>query len=501
MVVRSLGRVLGQRSVTQGFLPSQVGSPNLLESLWPFAMSESGEMVTPDTILRLSALWRAVNIIANTCAMMPLKTYAKKPDGGRMPIELPAERHIWDRPNPEVNKFVFWSTVFLHQVMNGNAFLVVHRRADGGSELWPQEPRRVQVGRNPNTRKKVYLLDGTDSHGDVLDGGDVIHIPALSMDGLVGMSLVKMAATSMGISLAANKWASKFFSNTSAPGGYLTSDQELNATQSEQISVEWEKRHRGVQNSHRLAVMGKGTKWMSTMLNPEDAMLLSAITQGYIEVSNWTGVPAFMVGAVDKQTSWGTGVAQQFQGLRTYTLDPYLVNAEMTISDEALPEGHYAKFTRGALLRMDPAEQSQVFERLERIGMMSQNEGRELLDLEPIKDPSADEYWLNSAMRTTKSLAATQDGPAVDAQAQLTQIAGTSPDVNVATQALNGAQIASLLEVLQQVTAGVLSDEVAKTMLEVAFPFIAAGTIESMVNNAASFEPKGQAEAVQTPGG
>lgn len=422
-IVSRIGRSLATRSVPQGMLPSESGGVNLLEMLWPFGLSDSGELIDPDLVLRLSALWRAVSIIANTCAMMPLHTFARQADGGRKPVRLPSEEFIWGRPNPEVNAFTFWSTVFMHLVMNGNAFLAVHTRADGSKELWPQEPRRVQVGRDPNTRRKVYLVDGTHPHIDYIAGGDFVHLQGLGSNGLTGQSIVKLAATSMGISLAANKWAAKFFANMSAPGGYLTTEQDLTPAQAEQLSTLWEKSHKGTSNSHRLGVLGKGTKWMSTTLNPEDAMLLSTMSQGYIEVSNWTGVPAFMVGAVDKQTSWGTGVAKQFQGLRTYTLDPYLVNAEQTITDELLrPTNHYAKFNRGALLRMDPSEQAQVFERLQRMGVLSQNEIREFLDLEAIDGPAADQYWMNSTMKTTEQLAAAKEpaAPALPAPAEET---------------------------------------------------------------------------------
>ncbi|MCS7294688.1 MAG: phage portal protein, partial [Dehalococcoidia bacterium] len=84
--------------------------------------SDSGEIVTTDTAMRVAAVFACVRVIAATCGSLPLHVYRER-NGVRERIELPNERHIWDQPNPEMTRTWFWETVFAHLVLTGNAYI------------------------------------------------------------------------------------------------------------------------------------------------------------------------------------------------------------------------------------------------------------------------------------------------------------------------------------------------------------------------------------------
>lgn len=405
-LVRELVRSRNERAVWPGELPS--ARVDLLESLWPFGNVSS---LSDSTVRQLSAVWRAQWIIANSCAGMPLRCH-ERTSTGRREIRDTVSRVIWGRPNLEVNHFTFWATVFLH-LSNGNAYIHVKGTPGMPTSLWPIESSRVQVGRDPKTRQKTYLIDGVTPAVDWSQGGTMIHLMMMSTDGLKGTSPIQAGAMSFDTALASERWANRWFKNSSAPGGYLSTEQDLTPEQSAQIAESWEEFHKGDRNAHTLAVLGKGTKWMSTTLSPKDAMIIDARSRGVIEVSNWYGLPPFMLGEVEKQSSWGTGVDAQYQGLLQFTLDSYLVNVEQTVSDDMMSNpNRYAKFVRGALLRMNPKDQAAVLEVMLRNGAASQDEWRELIDWDPIPDGQGEKFWMMTNMAPIETITGPAGAPA-----------------------------------------------------------------------------------------
>jgi phage portal protein BeeE len=111
------------------------------------------------------------------------------------------------------------------------------------------------------------------------------------------------------------------------------------------------------------------------------------------EASRLTGVPEHLLGSHDKQSSWGTGIAEQNRGLLTYTIDPDLVIVEQTISDELLrPMKRYMKFDRAALLRGSNLERAQYLEILRRNEIINADEWRMEEDMPPRLDGGGGEY-------------------------------------------------------------------------------------------------------------
>jgi len=350
-----------------------------------FSLAKQGYM-TSGAALSVSAVWRAASLLANVAASMPLHVY-QDGSAGRQQIKLASEFAIWSKPNPEVNKFVFWSTVFFHLVLNGNAYIYVVPAADTSrrrpAELWPVEPGRVRVERVEG--RKQYIIDSRTLARDWVAGGEIVHVQGLGTDGLRGLSPIALFAQSLGLALAAEEYAGAFFGNGSLPGGYLSSEQDITAAQAQAISEAWETHHRGTGNAHRVAVLGKGTKWNHTSLNPEDAQLLATRQFQVSDVARMFGVPEHLLGSHDKQSSWGTGIAEQNRGLLVYTLDPYVQNMELTISEELLmPSNHYAKFSREGLLRGDPGQRADFYSKLVALGVLTPNEIREKEDMEGI---------------------------------------------------------------------------------------------------------------------
>lgn len=373
---------------------------------WMNAQTYTGKAVDHDTALTVSAVYRAVSIRANLAGTLPPHVYRRTADR-RIPEETEQTAYIWRRPNPEVSKAAFWITVYFHLALTGNVFLYVVTVPDRPTrrpvELWPIEPRRVKIGRAGDGRK-VYEIDGTIPERDYVDGGSIVHVASLSYDGLRGLSPIQAGRQALGLSLASEEYAARWFGQGTAVDAYLSTDKDLTTAQAEQYSAMWEK-FKSVANSHQLPVMGSGMKWMTTDLNPEDSQLLQTRQFQVAEVARIFGVPEHLLGSHDKQSSWGTGIAEQNRGLLTYTVDPDIVLVEQTISDELLPTNHYVKFDRGALLRGSNLERAEYLGIMRQNGIINANEWRALEDMEPIEGAAGDAYFNPNTSTTTPAAA------------------------------------------------------------------------------------------------
>lgn len=353
----------------------------------------AGKRISQDSALNVSPFYRGIMIRAKLPGTLPLHVYQKDDEGNRQQVELESDYYLWGRPNREVPRAVFWTTVFAQFALYENAYLYVvvdERRAP--VELYPVEPHRVEIRRDDGGRK-LYLVDGQTPVRDYVAGGEFVHLQGFGVDGMRGRGPLVTGRNALGLALAAEEYAGRWFGDGSDVGSYLSTDQEVNATQAKQISEMWEEAHSGGENRHRKAVLGKGTRYLTTDLDPEKAQLLPTRSYQVAEASRLTGVPEHLLGSHDKQSSWGQGIAEQNRGLLTYTVDPDLVIVEQTISDELLrPAKRYMKFNRGGLLRGSNLERARYLEILRRNEIINADEWRAEEDMAPRPDGGGQEY-------------------------------------------------------------------------------------------------------------
>lgn len=307
----------------------------------------------------VSAFWRGATIWATAIGSLPITVYEKSADGRKHAVEDPAEQVIWGRPNPEVSRSTFWMDAVLRYAATGDCFLRVVT-APGGIggrrrpvELWPVETARVEVGRD-NAGRKVYVIDGDLEHPtlDFTAGGTMVHVPGPTTTGLRGTSPVLRFARTIGLAIAEEIYSSALLGNGTQMSGYLSTDQPITSAQAEELSNAWDERHKGAENANRTAVMGRGTKWMTTQLNAVDAKLLESAAFSISQIARIFGEPEWMLGAHTKDSSWGSGLEEQFRTFIVLTLADPMARFQETISDELLVNPRrFAEFDQGRLTR------------------------------------------------------------------------------------------------------------------------------------------------------
>ena len=357
--------------------------------------------VTPESAVRITAVYRAVSLIASI-SRLPLHVFER--DGvRRREVADPRERVIWGRPNPEVSRSVFWETVISHVALAGNAYIYAPANGLGDvGELWPIAPQRVEVGRDPVTRRKVFIVDGDRSApymgrlaADRSGGrGEIIHVPGLSYNGLVGVNPIRAARLAAQLAIAAETYGATIFSQGSLPGGVITTEAELDPEEAEALARRWETHHRGLGRAHRVAVMDNGAKWSPTSIAPEDAQFLDSRRFQVQEIARLFGVPPHLLADSSGSTSWGSGLEEQTRAFVTFTLTAYSQRFEEAITDEILMRNpnRYARWNYAGLMRGNTLARYQAYAIARTNGWLNADEIRAFEDLEPLPNGEGEVY-------------------------------------------------------------------------------------------------------------
>lgn len=351
----------------------------------------SGTEVTETTALGLSAVYRAVNLIAGTIAGLPLRSYV--PDADE---QAQRYRSVMDNPGGAdgPTPYEWTETVLAHLLLHGNAYLRhVYNGAGALYALQPLHPLYVYIelpsAANPwpvGGRWFVYT-DPVSGAQYRYDARSLTHIPALVTDPVYGYGLspIGVARNSLGTAVAGDRAAAKVFSTGALFGGLITPDEELEPDEATELKDEILKATSGWENAAGLVVTNRRlnvSPWTMTM---QDAQFLQSRQFSIEEIARWFGVPPHLLMQTEKQTSWGTGVAEQNRGLGRYTLAPWTARVEQRLS-RLLPATRWCEFDYTALERPNIETETGLVLQLVQGGLLSPEDGARRLGLPPLNN-------------------------------------------------------------------------------------------------------------------
>lgn len=349
--------------------------------------SSSGKVVTADKAMQLSAVWACVRLLSESISTLPIKIYKSESDGSRsLAKEHPIYRLLCKQPNFEMTPSRFMLMVVASLCLRGNSFIEKKYIGSKLVALEPLLPQNMTVKRSEQTGMLEYKY--TDPLGQkirTIPINNIMHIRGFGMDGICGMIPVKIGRDVIGAALSVEESAAKIFENGLQSSGFLSSEQPLNEEQRERIRS-YLLRFVGSKNAGKMMVLEGGMKYNNVTMNPEAAQMLESRTFSIEEICRWFRVPSFMVGHMDKQSSWASSVEGMNMQFLTNTLRPLLVNIEQEISRCLLKgdDDYYAEFSVEGLLRADSAGRSAYYTTALQNGWMSRNDVRRLENLPPI---------------------------------------------------------------------------------------------------------------------
>lgn len=372
-----------------------------------FGGTTSGKAVTERSAMQMTAVYSCVRILAEAVAGLPLHLYRYKEDGGKeKALDHPLYLLLHDEPNPEMSSFVFRETLMTHLLLWGNAYAQIIRNGKGEViALYPLMPNRMVVDRDIHGQLYYQYTRSTEEAPTMkgvtvnLPPSDVLHIPGLGFDGLVGYSPIAMAKNAIGMAIACEEYGAKFFANGAAPGGVLEHPGTIKDPQ--RVRESWQSTFGGSGNSNKIAVLEEGMKYTPIGISPEQAQFLETRKFQINEIARIFRVPPHMVGDLEKSSF--SNIEQQSLEFVKYTLEPWLVRWEQSIQRTLFsPEEkkrYFAKFNVEGLLRGDYASRMSGYATARQNRWMSANDIRELENLDRIPtEDGGDLYLINGNM-------------------------------------------------------------------------------------------------------
>lgn len=366
----------------------------------------AGKSVTERSAMQMTAVYSCVRILAEAIAGLPLHLYRYTDDGGKeKAIDHPLYLLLHDEPNPEMSSFIFRETLMTHLLLWGNAYAQIIRNGRGEIiALYPLMPNKMTVDRDDHGQLYYQYQRSTDEAGGknetaVLRSADVLHIPGLGFDGLVGYSPIAMAKNAIGLAIATEEYGAKFFANGAAPSGVLEHPGTIKDPA--RVREAWQSQFGGSQNSGKVAVLEEGMKYTPISISPEQAQFLETRKFQINEIARIFRVPPHMVGDLEKSSF--SNIEQQSLEFVKYTLDPWVIRWEQSIQRTLLSQTekqeYFVKFNVEGLLRSDYQSRMNGYATARQNGWMSANDIRELENLDRIPaEEGGDLYLINGNM-------------------------------------------------------------------------------------------------------
>lgn len=360
-----------------------------------FGGTNSGKTVNERTAMQTTAVYACVRILAETIASLPLHVYQYTDRGKEKALDHPIYYLLHDEPNPEMTSFVFRETLMSHLLLWGNAYAQIIRDGRGKVlALYPLLPDRMTIDRS--TSGELFYEYRKDTGSVILKREDVLHIPGLGFDGLVGYSPIAMAKNAIGMAIATEEYGARFFANGASPGGVLEHPGVVKDPV--RIRESWNAVYQGSGNAHRVAVLEEGMKFQPIGIPPEQAQFLETRKFQTEEICRIFRVPPHLVANLDKATF--SNIEHQSISFVVHTIRPWLVRLEQGMNKALLSPSEKGRYFMGfvvdGLLRGDYASRMQGYAIGIQNGFLSPNDVRTLENMNTIEH--GDIYAMNGNM-------------------------------------------------------------------------------------------------------
>ncbi len=261
-----------------------------------FGRTHAGKRVNDRTAMQIIAVYACVRVLSEAIAQLPLHVYQYTDNGKERVPKHPLYFLLHDQPNPEMTSFIFRETLMAHLLIYGNAYAQIIRNGRGEVlGLYPLMPDKVRVDRDDHGRL-IYRYSRYDEHnpnfrqqGEILlPMEQVLHIPGLGFDGLVGYSPIAMAKNAIGLAVACDEYGASFFANGASPSAVLEHPGVIKNP--ERVREAWQRAY-GSGNAHKTAILEEGMKYTPISIPNNEAQFLETRKFQIEEIARLYRVP------------------------------------------------------------------------------------------------------------------------------------------------------------------------------------------------------------------
>jgi HK97 family phage portal protein len=391
--------------------------------------THTGISVNENQALNLTVVYACITLIADIFAENRKILYRRLQPRGR---ERAVNHHLYpllhESPNTEMDAFTFDQTRMGHVLGWGNSYVEIDWDMSNGQVrgLWPLDPSQMRVVREDGVIWYYYKTPDGIEHK--LPAWRIWHTPGFGFDGLIGYSPIKKNKQAIALSMAAEEFTARFYSQGSHMGMVASHPGRLTKDGSQNLERSLNNQYAGLGKSHRMMVLEEGMKIEKIGINPVDAEVLGERRFQLSEICRFYRVPPHLVADTEKSTSWGTGIEQQNIGFLIYTIQPWHTRNELSASLKLLgPEErktYYIEALVDNLLRGDSAARGEFYNKIFQVGGITPNEVREKENFSLSDDPNADKLFVPANMMPIDSAGGNKATDAQQLEDIIRKIAG-----------------------------------------------------------------------------
>ncbi|WP_353119485.1 phage portal protein [Myroides odoratus] len=339
-----------------------------------------GTIATASSALTLSAFYNAVDQISNDIAKLPKSVFKKDGDSRERYADHPLNYLIATEPSSLMTAFDFWKAIVVQVILKGNCYVRIYRNGFGIEEkLIIQDSYNVDVRRIDD--ELFYMIKG-----EVFLSSDILHFKAFSIDGIMGVSVIKWAAYNLGVNLDAQKYASTIYNDRGIGYGVIESDKQVQNDAKKLISEGFTKKM-AEKNKFKVPVLDEGLKYKSISVTPEEAQFLETNKYSVTEIARWLNIAPHKLKDLTN-ANYSNIQAQSIEHVQDSLL-PWTTRIEQELNRKVFAresaESLYVKFNEKVLLRGDLEARQKFYSAMVYAGIMTRNEVRALEDLNPLE--------------------------------------------------------------------------------------------------------------------
>ena len=323
--------------------------------------------------LSLSAVYAATELISNSVAELPLyvKVKGKRKD----------KHFIYDLfYKNSISKFILMKQLVVDMLLYGNSYCYIRKDASGRPiELVYLPKSTVSIIYNQPNDKVIYQVTGVKNVPNKLTESEVLHFFKNSRDGVKGIGIIAYANKAFKLSEYQNNSATDYFGSGCGITGILKFNEQVLDVDKEEIRKNWQQVHGG--QGSGLAIMDYNCDFLPVSQNPKDSQMIESRLFSIQDIARYFGISPVLLQDLS-HSSYSTLEAAQLEFV-THTLMPYvtLFQDEMT---RKLCNNEQIDLDESYLLVADKQSQANYINTLVHTGVITPNEGREMLGLAPI---------------------------------------------------------------------------------------------------------------------
>lgn len=367
---------------------TSIGWANLFNGVTSTTISN--ESVNATSAMGLSAVYACVRVIAETISSLPLNLYERNGNDRVLDANNPLYFMMHSEPNQYMSKYVFMEAWIATLLLYGNAYALINRDGRGNPiSLSMIHPDNVSVESIDSWYG--FRIKGIEGN---IDSSDILHIPDLTFDGIVGQSRISALKETIGLGLAAQRYGSQFFGSGAKISGVLSHPGKLGPDALQSLMQSWSQAYQG-NGPFKTAILEENMQYKPISLPPDQAQFIQTQKLNVLDISRAFRVPPHKISDLERSTF--SNIEHQSIEFVTDCIRPLCTKLEQEFNRKLLFENDkgrkYFEFNLNGLLRGDAKTRAEYYNKLFQIGAMSQNEIRSKENLNSV-GPLGDKLYV-----------------------------------------------------------------------------------------------------------